>query len=284
MNKQSEEQQEEQSEEQQEEQSEEQQEEQSEEQQEDEREELEESSLLSHLVELRSRLMKAAAAVAVIFVGLVPFAQEVFTLVAQPLMSKLPEGASMIATQVASPFLTPFKTAFWVAVFAAMPIVIYQAWAFVAPGLYKRERKVALPLVLSSIALFYSGAAFAYYVVFPLMFGFFTAATPDGVAMMTDIGEYLDFVLVLFFTFGISFEVPIAILLLVGAGVVSPKSLSKMRPYVLLGAFTLGMFLTPPDMISQTLLAVPLFLLYEIGILMSRVMLRKRAAEKDASD
>lgn len=253
-----------------------------EEQSKEEREELEESSLLSHLVELRSRLMKAAAAVLVIFVGLVPFAQEVFTVVAQPLMSKLPEGVSMIATRVASPFLTPFKTAFWVAVFAAMPIVIYQAWAFVVPGLYKREKKVALPLVLSSIVLFYSGAAFAFYVVFPLMFGFFTAATPEGVAMMTDIGEYLDFVLVLFFTFGIAFEVPIAILLLVGAGIVSPKSLGSKRPYILLGAFTLGMLLTPPDMISQTLLAVPLFLLYEIGILMSRLLLRKRTANQDA--
>jgi len=252
-----------------------------EEKQQAEREELEESSLLSHLVELRSRLMKAAAAVLVIFVGLVPFAQEVFTLVAQPLMSKLPEGTSMIATRVASPFLTPFKTAFWVAVFAAMPIVIYQVWAFVAPGLYKREKKLAMPLVLSSIMLFYSGAAFAYYVVFPLMFGFFTAATPEGVAMMTDIGEYLDFVLVLFFTFGIAFEVPIAILLLVGAGIVSPASLSRQRPYILLGAFALGMLLTPPDMISQTLLAVPLFLLYEIGILMARVLIKKREAKQE---
>ncbi len=252
-----------------------------EEKQQAEREELEESSLLSHLVELRSRLMKAAAAVLVIFAGLVPFAQEVFTLVAQPLMSKLPEGASMIATRVASPFLTPFKTAFWVAVFAAMPIVIYQIWGFVAPGLYKREKKLAMPLVLSSIALFYSGAAFAYYVVFPLMFGFFTAATPEGVAMMTDIGEYLDFVLVLFFTFGIAFEVPIAILLLVGAGIVSPASLSRQRPYILLGAFALGMLLTPPDMISQTLLAVPLFLLYEIGILMAHVLIKKREAKQE---
>ncbi len=247
-----------------------------------EQEELEESSLLSHLVELRSRLMKAAAAVLVIFLGLAPFARKVFTLVAQPLMSQLPEGATMIATKVASPFLTPFKTAFWVAVFAAMPVVIYQAWAFVAPGLYKREKKIALPLVLSSIVLFYSGAAFAFYVVFPLMFGFFTAATPEGVAMMTDIGEYLDFVLVLFFTFGLAFEVPIAILLMVGAGIVSPESLGRKRPYVLLGAFTLGMLLTPPDMISQTLLAVPLFLLYEVGILMARLVVKKRSANEDA--
>lgn len=245
------------------------------------KEELEESSLLSHLVELRSRLMKAACAVLAIFVGLVPFAGTVFSMVADPLKSQLPEGSSMIAIRVASPFLTPFKTAFFVALFAAMPVVIYQAWAFVAPGLYKREKKVALPLVLSSIALFYTGAAFAYFVVFPLMFKFFATNTPEGVAMMTDIGEYLDFVVVLFFTFGIAFEVPIAILMLVGAGIVSPDSLGKKRPYILLGAFTLGMLLTPPDMISQTLLAIPMYLLYEIGILMARIMIKKREPATD---
>lgn len=254
-----------------------------EEPQEEEQEELEESSLLSHLVELRSRLMKAAGAVLVIFVGLAPFAQQVYKFVADPLMRQLPEQWSMIATSPAAPFLTPFKTAFFVAVFAAMPVVIYQAWAFVAPGLYKREKKVALPLVLTSILLFYSGAAFAYFVVFPLIFGFFVAVTPEGVAMMTDIGEYLAFVLVLFFTFGIAFEVPIAILLLVSAGIVTPKSLGRKRPYILLGAFTVGMLLTPPDMISQTLLAVPMYLLYEIGIIMARIMIRKREPKQDAS-
>ena len=247
----------------------------------EEKEELEESSLLSHLVELRSRLMKAAGTILLLFVGLVPFAQEVFTLVASPLMSQLPEGFTMVAIRPASPFLTPFKTAFFVALFAAMPIVIYQVWAFVAPGLYKREKKVALPLVLSSIFLFYAGAAFAYFVVFPLMFSFFAAATPEGVAMMTDIGEYLDFVVVLFFVFGLAFEVPIAILMLVGAGIVSPQSLGSKRPYILLGAFTLGMLVTPPDMISQTLLAVPMYLLYEIGILMARLMIRKREPASD---
>ncbi len=245
------------------------------------KEELEESSLLSHLVELRSRLMKAAGTILLLFVGLVPFAQEVFTLVASPLMNQLPEGFTMVAIRPASPFLTPFKTAFFVALFAAMPIVIYQVWAFVAPGLYKREKKVALPLVLSSIFLFYAGAAFAYFVVFPLMFSFFAAATPQGVAMMTDIGEYLDFVVVLFFVFGLAFEVPIAILMLVGAGIVSPQSLGSKRPYILLGAFTLGMLVTPPDMISQTLLAVPMYLLYEIGILMARLMIRKREPAAD---
>lgn len=247
----------------------------------EEEEELEESSLLSHLIELRSRLMKAAGAILVVFVGLVPFTQEVFTLVASPLMSQLPEEFTMVAIRPASPFLTPFKTAFFVALFAAMPVVIYQAWAFVAPGLYKREKKVALPLVLSSIFLFYAGAAFAYFVVFPLMFSFFAAATPEGVAMMTDIGEYLDFVVVLFFVFGLAFEVPIAILMLVGAGIVSPQSLGSKRPYILLGAFTLGMLVTPPDMISQTLLAVPMYLLYEIGILMARFMIRKREPAAD---
>ena len=247
----------------------------------EEEEELEESSLLSHLIELRSRLMKAAGAILVVFVGLVPFTQEVFTLVASPLMSQLPEEFTMVAIRPASPFLTPFKMAFFVALFAAMPVVIYQAWAFVAPGLYKREKKVALPLVLSSIFLFYAGAAFAYFVVFPLMFSFFAAATPEGVAMMTDIGEYLDFVVVLFFVFGLAFEVPIAILMLVGAGIVSPQSLGSKRPYILLGAFTLGMLVTPPDMISQTLLAVPMYLLYEIGILMARFMIRKREPAAD---
>ncbi len=251
------------------------------EQTEEEGEELEESSLLSHLIELRSRLMKAAGAILVFFIPLAIFAQQVFTLVAQPLMDQLPEGFTMVAIRPAAPFLTPFKTAFFVALFAAMPIAIYQAWAFVAPGLYKREKKVALPLVLSSILLFYAGAAFAYFVVFPLMFNFFAGATPEGVAMMTDISEYLDFVVVLFFTFGIAFEVPIAILMLVGAGIVSPQSLGRKRPYVLLGAFTLGMFLTPPDMISQTLLAVPMYLLYEIGILMSRIMIRKRESQAE---
>ncbi|WP_446830952.1 twin-arginine translocase subunit TatC [Candidatus Foliamicus sp.] len=248
-----------------------------------EQEQLEESSLLSHLIELRSRLLKASAAILVIFVGLVPFARTVYGVVAEPLMRELPEQWSMIATNPISPFLTPFKTAFFAAVFAAMPIVIYQTWAFVAPGLYKREKKVALPLLLSSIFLFYAGAAFAYFVVLPLVFRFLVATTPPDVAMMTDIGEYLSFVLVLFFVFGLAFEVPIAILVLVGAGIVTPQSLGRKRPYILLGAFTLGMLLTPPDLISQTLLAVPMYFLYEIGILMARLLLRKREATEDAS-
>ena len=223
---------------------------------------LEETSLISHLVELRSRLVKASVAVLIVFVCLVPFAQQIFTLVADPLMAKLPEGSTMIATQVASPFITPFKTTLFVALFFAMPVVIYQVWAFVAPGLYRREKKFAIPMVMSSIILFYCGIAFAYWVVFPLMFAFFSSVTPEGVAMMTDISSYLDFILTIFFAFGIAFEVPIATVMLIASGLTSIESLKRKRPYVFLGAFVLGMLLTPPDVISQTLLAVPIYVLY----------------------
>lgn len=231
-----------------------------------------EGSLLSHLLELRTRLLKMVVAVLVIFICLVPFADRIFTLAAEPLMARLPEGTSMIATQVASPFLTPFKLSLAMAVFLAMPVLLYQAWAFVAPGLYKHERRLVMPLMASSIVLFYSGVAFAYYIVFPLMFGFFTAVAPSGVTVMTDIAAYLDFVLALFFAFGLAFEVPVATVLAVWAGFTTPAKLSKKRPYVLLSAFVLGMLLTPPDIISQTLLAVPVYILFEAGIILSRVM------------
>lgn len=231
-----------------------------------------EGTLLSHLVELRTRLLKMVVAVLVIFVCLVPFADWIFTLAATPLMARLPEGTSMIATQVASPFLTPFKLSLAVAVFLAMPFLLYQAWAFVAPGLYKHERRLVMPLMASSILLFYSGVAFAYFVVFPLMFGFFTKVAPSGVTVMTDIAAYLDFVLALFFAFGFAFEVPVATVLAVWAGFTTPAKLGAKRPYVLLGAFVLGMLLTPPDVISQTLLAVPVYILFEAGIVMARVM------------
>jgi sec-independent protein translocase protein TatC len=187
-------------------------------------------------------------------------------------MERLPEGTSMIATQVASPFLTPFKTAIVAAVFVAMPWILYQVWAFVAPGLYQHEKRLAMPLVITSALLFYGGVAFAYYVVFPLMFAFFTAVAPEGVSVMTDINAYLDFVLTLFFAFGLAFEVPIATVLLVWAGFTTPAKLASHRAYVLLGAFVVGMLLTPPDVISQTLLAVPVYILYEAGILMAKVM------------
>jgi sec-independent protein translocase protein TatC len=236
---------------------------------------LEEASLVSHLIELRNRLVRASLTVLVIFICLFPFAEQLFTLVAQPLMNKLPEGSTMIATEVASPFLTPFKTTLWIALFAAMPVVIYQAWAFVAPGLYKQEKRFAVPLVVSSILLFYAGVAFAYGVVFPLMFAFFNAAAPEGVAVMTDINNYLDFVLVIFFAFGLAFEVPIATVMLVWSGLTTVEKLGGMRSYVFLGAFVAGMLLTPPDMISQTLLAVPIYLLYEVGLIMARVMIPK---------
>jgi sec-independent protein translocase protein TatC len=231
-----------------------------------------EGTLLSHLVELRSRLLRMVVAVLLVFVCLVPFADQIFTLAADPLMARLPEGTSMIATQVASPFLTPFKLALAVAVFLAVPYLLYQTWAFIAPGLYKQERRLVLPLMSSSIVLFYGGVAFAYYVVFPLMFGFFTAAAPTGVTVMTDIAAYLDFVLALFFAFGIAFEVPVATVLAVWAGFTTPAKLAAKRPYVLLGAFVVGMLLTPPDVISQTLLAVPVYILFEAGIVMARIM------------
>jgi len=231
-----------------------------------------EGTLLSHLMELRNRLLKMVVTVLVIFVCLVPFADTLFTLVAEPLMARLPEGTSMIATQVASPFLTPFKLSLAIAVFLAMPMLLYQGWAFVAPGLYKHERRLMVPLMVSSVVLFYAGVAFAYYVVFPLMFAFFTTVAPSGVAVMTDISAYLDFVLALFFAFGFAFEVPVATVLAVWAGFTTPAKLGKKRPYVLLSAFVLGMLLTPPDIISQTLLAVPVYILFEAGIIMARLM------------
>ena len=247
-------------------------------------EELEEATLMSHLVELRSRLMRASAAVLVVFLCLVPFAQKIFTGVALPLMRQLPEGSTMIATQVASPFLTPFKTTLCVAIFIARPVVMYQVWAFVAPGLYRREKRFAIPLVASSVVLFYLGVAFAYFVVFPLMFAFFTSVAPSGVSVMTDISAYLDFILIIFFAFGIAFEVPIATVMLVASGLTTPESLARKRPYVFLGAFVIGMLLTPPDVISQTLLAVPVYVLYETGIIMSRLVLSSRNPQDTMED
>jgi len=235
-------------------------------------EQLAEGSLVSHLVELRSRLIRSALSILLIFVCLIPFAEQTFTIVATPLMERLPENATMIATQVASPFLTPFKTSLFVAVFLSMPVILYQVWGFIAPGLYRKEKRFASPLLISSIVLFYSGVAFAYFVVFPLMFGFFAAVSPEGVTMMTDISSYLDFILTIFFAFGLAFEVPIATVMLVWSGLVSIEVLGKARAYVFLGAFVMGMLLTPPDAISQTLLAVPVYLLYEAGLILAKVL------------
>ncbi len=241
----------------------------------DEPEALEETTLLSHLVELRSRLLKIAAAVVLVFVVLIPWSRDIFALVSEPLRDVLP-GNTMIATAVASPLLTPFKLTFFVALFIAMPIVLYQVWAFVAPGLYIKEKRFAIPLLASSIVLFYLGIAFAYFLVFPLMFTFFTAVAPEGVEVQTDITLFLDFITTIVFAFGLAFEVPIATVLIVWTGLTTPTKLGKARPYVFLGAFIVGMFLTPPDVISQTLLAVPVYFLYELGIMMARIFASKK--------
>ncbi len=241
---------------------------------------------MEHLVELRSRLLKACAAVLVVLVILLPFARKLYAMLAEPLTSVLPEGSSMIAIDVASPFLTPFKLALLLALILSIPVVLYQLWAFVAPALYKQEKRLARPLLYSAVVLFYAGCAFAYFVVFPLVFGFFTRVAPEGVTVMTDISKYLDFVMTLFLAFGITFEVPIATIILVATGVTTIEQLKKMRAYVLVGAFGLGMLLTPPDVISQTLLALPMWLLFEIGIQMSSLLLphRRTGAEAPADD
>jgi len=230
-----------------------------------------EMPFVAHLIELRNRLLRIVTAIGLILLALLPFANRLYSLVAAPLLAHLPEGTSMIATEVASPFLTPFKLALVTAIFLAMPVVLYQLWAFIAPGLYQHERKLVFPLLTTSTALFYLGAAFAYYVVLPLVFSFFITVAPEGVAVMTDISKYLDFVLKLFFAFGLAFEVPIAIIVLVWAGVTTPEALIAKRPYIIVGAFVAGMLLTPPDVISQSLLALPLWLLFELGVFFSRL-------------
>jgi len=231
---------------------------------------------------LRDRLLRAFLAVIVVFVPIAFFSNEVFTLVAQPLIDKLPAGSSLIATSVISPFMTPFKLAFFVALFAAMPYVLYQVWAFVAPGLYRHEKRFALPLLLSSIILFYAGVAFAYFAVFPVMFDFFASTTPVGVRMMTDITSYMDFVLTMFLCFGLAFEVPVVVVLLVLTGLVKVDKLAEIRGYVLIGIFVIAAILTPPDAISQTIMAVPMYLLYEGGLLMARLMQRMRSKTAEA--
>lgn len=226
--------------------------------------------LITHLVELRDRLLRSVLAVLLVAVCLFPFSNDLYTFLSAPLLEHLPESSSMIATEVASPFLTPFKLTLSVAVMLAIPYLLYQMWAFIAPGLYDHERKLVFPLLVASTTLFFLGVIFAYYVVFPLVFGFLTQAAPEGVAVMTDISSYLDFVLKLFFAFGLAFEVPIATLLLIWTGISSIESLTEKRPYIIVGAFVIGMLLTPPDVISQTLLAVPVWLLFELGLVAAR--------------
>ncbi|MGL5774875.1 MAG: twin-arginine translocase subunit TatC [Aeromonas veronii] len=239
-----------------------------------------EQPLISHLVELRSRLMRALAAILLVFIALIYFSNNIYDFVAQPLLSQLPEGTSMIATDVATPFLTPIKLTLVVSFFVAIPYLLYQAWAFIAPGLYQHERRLIMPLVASSALLFYAGMAFAYYVVFPLVFGFFTSTAPAGVTVATDIASYLDFVLTLFFAFGVAFEIPVATILLCWTGVTTPQNLKEKRPYVIVGVFVVGMLLTPPDVFSQTLLAIPMWALWEIGLFFARFYVKKEDEEQ----
>lgn len=248
------------------------------------RELLAEGTLISHLVELRQRLIKCVIAVLIVFAPCGWFANDLFTIIATPLIKKMPVGSSMIATSLISPFMAPLKLSLFVAVFIAMPYILYQVWAFVAPGLYKREKRFAIPLVVSSIVLFYAGVAFAYFVVFPLMFAFLTTTAPTGVQVMTDITNYLDFVLLLFFAFGIAFEMPVATVLLAATGLVRVETMTKNRGYVILGIFVIAAFLTPPDALSQTAMALPMWFLYEIGIVLSRILLRDKLAQQRAEE
>ncbi len=243
------------------------------------------SPLIEHLIELRNRLLYCIGAVIVVFLGLVAFANDIYTFVAEPLIALLPEGTSMIATEVATPFLTPFKLTFFVAVVIALPYLLYQIWSFLAPGLYENEKSLVAPLIGSSVLLFYAGIIFAYFIVFPLVFGFFTSVAPEGVTVMTDIASYLDFVIKLFLAFGIVFEIPVAIILLIRTGAVTPDSLAAKRAYVVVGCFILGMLLTPPDVISQVLLALPMWLLYECGIIIGRrITPKKKPEDEDEED
>ena len=233
--------------------------------------------LVAHLTELRDKLLRAVLAVLVMFICLFPFANEIYAFVSEPLRAILPEGATMIATEVASPFLTPFKLTLVAAIFLVIPYLLYQVWSFIAPGMYRHEKRLAIPLLVSSVLLFYAGAAFAYFLVFPLIFAFFTSVGPEDITIMTDINSYLDFVLKLFFAIGLAFEIPIAAVLMIWAGITTPEDLVKKRPYIIVGCFIFGMLLTPPDIISQSLLALPMWLLFEIGVFFGRFISRENS-------
>ena len=241
-----------------------------------------ESSLIDHLIELRSRLLRALVGLGIALAAVLPFSNRLYGWFARPLLDKLPQGAQLIAVEVASPFFAPLKLALFAAVMITMPWQLYQAWAFVAPGLYKREKKLALPLLVSAVLLFYAGCAFAFFVVLPAVFGFLTHITPDGVAMMTDINAYLNFVLVIFLAFGISFQLPVALVILVLLGWVTPAQLREWRGYAVVGIFILAAIITPPDVVSQLMLAIPMCLLYEAGIIASRMLGRRDDATRDA--
>jgi sec-independent protein translocase protein TatC len=231
-----------------------------------------ENSFIAHLIEMRDRLLRAVTAIVIIFICLFPWAQDIYALLARPLLAALPKGGQMIATEITTPFFVPMKVTMMAAFLLALPWVFYQAWAFVAPGLYQHEKRIGVPLVIASVILFVTGMAFAYFLVFPLVFHFIVSVTPTGVAVMTDIGKYLDFVLTMFMAFGITFEVPIAVVLLVKMNMVSVAKLREIRPYVIVGAFVIGAIFTPPDVISQFMLAAPLWLLYELGIIVAAMI------------
>ncbi len=238
-----------------------------------------ENSFVSHLIEMRDRLLRAVLAVVIIFIALFPWAQDIYALLAQPMLAALPKGGQMIATEVTTPFFVPIKVTMMAAFLLAMPWVFYQAWAFVAPGLYQHERRIGVPLVIASVILFLLGMSFAYFLVFPIVFGFIVGVAPEGVAVMTDIGKYLDFVMTLFMAFGITFEVPVAVVLLVKMGMVSVEKLREIRPYVIVGAFVIGAIFTPPDVISQFMLAIPMWFLYELGILVASMITKPKPKE-----
>lgn len=243
-----------------------------------------EQTLIEHLLELRDRLLRIVVAVLLLFLGLLPFANDIYHAAAKPLLDVLPPGTSMIATQVASTFVAPMKLTGWLALFIAIPYVLFQVWGFVAPGLYKHEKRFALPVLASSVLLFYAGMAFAYFVVFPLVFAFFTATAPEGVTVMTDIDAYLSFVLTLFLAFGIAFETPVVVTLLVAMNMTSTQTLIAARPYIIVAAFVIGMLLTPPDILSQFLMAIPMWLLFEIGLLMGKLIEKRRGTDPAAAD
>jgi len=239
-----------------------------------------EQTLMDHLIELRDRLLHMVLAILIVFVALFAFSEDIFTIAAEPLLALMPEGTSMIATGVTSPFLVPFKLVLLLSVLLTIPYLLHQIWAFIAPGLYRHEKRLATPLLISSVILFYCGIAFAYFVIFPILFGFFIGIAPVGVAVMTDIGQYLDFIIAIFLAFGIAFEVPVATFLVIAAGVTNVDKLAEKRPYIIIGAFVVGMLLTPPDVISQSLLAVPIWLLFELGLIASRLFLKEKEKEE----
>ncbi|MBE9567208.1 MAG: twin-arginine translocase subunit TatC [Proteobacteria bacterium] len=240
-----------------------------------------EQTLMDHLIELRDRLLHMVLAILIVFIALFSFSEDIFSLAAEPLLALMPEGTSMIATGVTSPFLVPFKLVLLLSVLLTIPYLLHQMWSFIAPGLYSHEKRMVTPLLISSVVLFYCGIAFAYFVIFPILFGFFISVAPEGVEVMTDIGQYLDFIIAIFLAFGIAFEVPVATFLLIASGVTTVSKLATKRPYIIIGAFVVGMLLTPPDVISQSLLAIPIWLLFELGLIASRIFLKEKAGETE---